>query len=75
MSANEAEAAVIVPVCAWSAQRVTDVHDRAYRADLLLRCGVQIGSMSDADLRACARDGSALRTLARAEIKRRARLS
>lgn len=50
---------------------------RAQRADLLLRIGVEIGRMPDEDVWSCARRGTAkpLRDVARAEIERRRGLS
>jgi hypothetical protein len=56
---------------------ITEAEVRAYRADLWLRCGVEVGQMKDEELTQCSRRTSAgaLRNYARAEQRRRDRLS
>ena len=55
----------------------SEVEYQAYRADLRLRIGVDVGRMSHEELTACARRSvpPLLRVIARAEMKRRERLS
>lgn len=67
---------MILPVLPQK-QVQTDAEYRAYSADLRLRIGVELGRMSHDELTACSRRSvpPTLRNGARAELKRRERLS